>query len=70
MVKNCFPADLLSLCKREKTTQSAIADELGLVRASINRRANGNVISKGYVEIVEMLGYDIEVNYIKRSEQE
>jgi len=66
MVKNCFPADLVGICKRDKKTQQQIGEELGISRASVNMRVKGNVVSKGFVEIMEALGYDVEIHYVKR----
>ena len=69
MVKNDFVIDLKAIMRREGKTMESIGEELGLNKATISKRARGKVINKGYVELMETLGYDIEVKYIKRSEE-
>ena len=69
MVTNDFQIDYKRLLKQENKTLTDVAEKIGRVPSAISTRAMNKVINSGYVEIVDALGYDIEVRSIKRDEQ-
>lgn len=66
MVKNDFNIDLKRLMKQEKMTQAKIGEKIGISGAAVSVRSLNGVMAKGFVEVIDALGYDIEVRYIKR----
>lgn len=66
MVLNDYKEDLKELCRRKELTQTALGEAMGLSRQVIDKRCANAGITKGYAEMVEALGYDIKLVYVKR----
>ena len=66
MVRNDFSIDLKRLMKQEKMTQVKIGEKIGISGQAVSVRALNGVMAKGFVEVIDALGYDIEVRYVKR----
>lgn len=69
MIKNNISIDLKTKIIENNINQTELAEKLGLTRQQINRLANNSTndsISKSLVNLFEFLGYDIEINYIKK----
>lgn len=66
MIKNNFEADIFFLCKNEGKRLGDLAKEVGISNGALSMRCRSKVIVKGFEEIVNALGYDIEVSYVKR----
>ncbi|MCI6552801.1 MAG: helix-turn-helix transcriptional regulator [Lachnospiraceae bacterium] len=68
MVKNNIEIDVKVKCKEKSTTQVKIAEQIETTKSYVNRvikKPNG-VINPTFVQIMEALGYDIEITYVKR----
>lgn len=66
MLLNDFKKDANHLFIEEGKTKVSMAEKLGVPKQYINTYINSAAITKRYIELVEALGYDIKVEYIKR----
>ena len=68
MVKNNIELDVKVKCIEEGKTQAQVAKEIDTTRAYVNRviKRNESVVNNTFVKMLEALGYDIELNYVKR----
>lgn len=69
MVKNNIEIDVKVKCIENSTTQAKVAEQIETTKSYVNRvikNPNG-VINPTFVQIMEALGYDIEINYVKRN---
>ena len=69
MVKNNIEIDVKVKCIENSTTQAKVAEQIETTKSYVNRVIkNPNVvINPTFVQIMEALGYDIEINYVKRN---
>ena len=68
MVKNNIEIDVKVKCIEEGTTQAAVADKIDSTKSYVNcviKKPNG-VVNNTLVQMMEALGYDIELHYVKR----
>ena len=70
MVKNNIELDVKVKCIEEGKTQAQVAKEIDTTRAYVNRviKRNESVVNNTFVKMLEALGYDIELHYVKREE--
>ena len=68
MVKNNIELDVKVKCIENETTQAKIAEDIGITRSYVNRviKKSDGVVNNTYVKMMEALGYDIELTYVKR----
>ena len=68
MVKNNIELDVKTKCIEQGKTQVQIAEEIDTTKAYVNRviKKKNGVVNKTFVQMMEALGYDIELTYIKR----
>lgn len=69
MVKNDFDIDVKVKCLEERITQAQLAEMIGTSAPYISRlinKKNDIIVNKTFVEMLEALGYDIQLTYIKR----
>ena len=68
MVKNNIEVDVKVKCIENGTTQAQLAEDIETTRSYVNRIIKGEngVVNKTFVQMMEGLGYDIEINYVKR----
>lgn len=66
MVLNDFKEDIRRLCEAEEISQSELGVRMGLSRQVIDKRGKHAGMTEGFTEMLEALGYDIEVRYVKR----
>ena len=68
MVRNNIELDVKVKCVEQGVTQQAIAEKIGTTGQYVNRivKKKDGIMNKTVVEIMEALGYDIELTYIKR----
>lgn len=68
MVINNIEIDVKTKCIEERKTQVKLAEEIDTTRAYVNRviKRQDSVVNNTFVKMMEALGYDIELNYIKR----
>jgi len=70
MVKNNIEIDVKIKCIENGTTQARLAEEIKTTKSYVNRviKKPEGVINHTFVQMMEALGYDIEMTYIKRNE--
>ena len=68
MVKNNLEIDVKVKCLEEGVTQAQLAEMVGTSAPYVSRLVNKRegIINKVFVEMIEKLGYDIQLTYIKR----
>lgn len=67
MVKNNIEVDVKVKCVEGSMSQQQIGEVIGTTGQYVNRVIKkGEVINKTFVQIMEALGYDIEMTYVKR----
>ncbi|RHV31841.1 XRE family transcriptional regulator [Coprococcus sp. OM04-5BH] len=72
MVKNNIELDVKTKCIEQGKTQVQIAEEIDTTKAYVNRviKKKDGVVNKTFVQMMEALGYDIELTYVKQKNQE
>ena len=72
MVKNNIEVDVKVKCIEQGKTQAKLAEEIDTTKAYVNRviKKNDCVVNNTFVKMMEALGYDIELHYVKRDESE
>ena len=70
MVKNNIEVDVKEKCIEQGKTQAKLAEEIETTKAYVNRviKKNDSVVNNTFVKMMEALGYDIELHYVKREE--
>ena len=70
MIKNNIELDVKVKCIEQETTQSRIAENIGTTKSYVNRiiKKPEGVVNKTFAPMMEALGYDIELIYVKREE--
>lgn len=68
MVKNDFDIDVKVKCLEERITQAQLAEMVGTSASYISRLINkkNSIVNKTFVEMLEKLGYDIQITYVKK----
>ena len=68
MVKNNIEIDVKVKCIKNSTTQAQVAERIGTTKSYVNRviKRTSGVINPTFVQIMEALGYDIEISYVRR----
>ena len=68
MVKNNIEVDVKVKCIENETTQAKLAEDIGTTGQYVNRiiKKKDGVVNKTFVQMMESLGYDIELTYVKR----
>lgn len=72
MIKNNLEIDVKVKCLEEGLTQAQLAEKVGTSAPYVNRiiKKPEGVINKTFISMMEQLGYDIEICYIKRQQAE
>jgi len=70
MVKNNIEKDVKIKCLEEDLTQAQLADKIGTTAPYVSRIINkpDGVVNHTFVQMLEGLGYDIELHYVKCDE--
>lgn len=70
MVRNNIELDVKVKCVKTHTTQQTLAERIGTTGQYVNRviKKKDGLVNKTFVEMMEALGYDIELTYIKREQ--
>ena len=58
--------EIYGALKAEGLTQSEIARRRGVTRQTVNDAIKRTPIVKGFVEMMEAIGYDIEIEFVRR----
>lgn len=68
MVRNNIELDVKVKCVEQGVTQQTIAEKIGTTGQYVNRivKKKDGIMNKTFVEIMEALGYDIEITYISK----
>lgn len=68
MGKNNIELDVKVKCIEGETTQVQLAEEIGTTKSYVNRiiKKSDTVVNKTFVQMMEALGYDIELIYVKK----
>mgnify|MGYP001632486839 FL=1 len=68
MVRNNIELDVKVKCVEQGMTQQTIAEKIGTTGQYVNRivKKKDGIMNKTFVEIMEALGYDIEITYIPK----
>lgn len=69
MIKNNIELDVKVKCIENGISQVRIAEDINTTKSYVNRiiKKQEGIVNKTFVQIMEALGYDIELTYIKRS---
>lgn len=70
MVRNNIEVDVKVKCIEQGMTQAKLAEEIDTTKTYVNRviKKNESVVNNTFVKMMEALGYDIELHYVKRDE--
>ena len=70
MLKNNVEVDVKVKCIEAGLTQEQIAEKIGTTGQYVNRdiKKKYGFLNKTFVQIMETLGYDIELTYVKRED--
>ena len=70
MVKNNIEIDVKVKCVEEQMTQAKLAEKVGTPASYVNKliRRDEGIVNNTYVKMLEALGYDIELHYVKRDD--
>ena len=68
MVRNNIELDVKVKCVEQGVTQQTIAEKIGTTGQYVNRivKKKDGIMNKTFVEIMEALGYDIEITFIPK----
>lgn len=68
MVRNNIELDVKVKCVEQGVTQQTIAEKIGTTGQYVNRivKKKDGIMNKTFVEIMEALGYDIEITYVSK----
>ena len=70
MVKNNIEIDVKVKCVEEQITQAQLAERVGTTAPYVNKliRRQEGVVNNTFMKMLEKLGYDIQLTYVKRKE--
>ena len=68
MVKNNIELDVKVKCLEAGMTQQQVGETIGTTGQYVNRvlKKTEGIVNKTFVQMMEALGYDIEITYVKR----
>lgn len=68
MVTNNIELDVKVKCLEAGMTQQQVGDTIGTTGQYVNRiiKKKDGIVNKTFVQMMEALGYDIELTYVKR----
>lgn len=70
MIKNNIEVDVKVKCIETGMTQAQLGETIGTTGQYVNRiiKKKDGIVNKTFVQMMEALGYDIELTYVKREE--
>ena len=70
MLKNDIKLDVKLKLIEQELTQTELAEKIGTTGQYVGRVINSNVaiMNKTFIAVMEALGYDIEIHYVKRKD--
>ena len=68
MLKNNIEIDVKVKCIEAGTTQAQLADAVGTTPSYVNRliKNSDKIVNKMFLQMLDELGYDIELTYVKK----
>ena len=68
MIRKNIEVDVKVKCIENKTTQAQLAGTIGTTGQYVNRiiKKQDGVVNNTFIKMMEALGYDIELTYVKR----
>lgn len=68
MLKNNIEMDVKMRCIEKSTTQAKIAENIGTSPSYVNKivRSKEQIMNKTFLAMMEDLGFDVELHYVKR----
>ena len=71
MLKNNVEVDVKVKCIEGDVTQAKLAEEIGTSAPYVSRliRNNEKIVNKTFLQLMEKLGYDVELTYVKREKE-
>ena len=68
MIKNNIEVDVKIKCIEAGKTQAQLGEEIGTTGQYVNRiiKKHDGVVNNTFISMMEALGYDIELTYVKR----
>lgn len=71
MLLNNIELDLKTRLIEGGLTQTEVAEKLGVTLAYVNRITKGReqIVNKTFIAMLEQLGYDVELNYVKQEDR-
>ena len=71
MILNNIEKDIKMKCLENDVTQVELAVKIGTTGQYVNKivKKNHDVLNKTFVQMMEGLGYDIEISYVKREDK-
>lgn len=68
MIKNNIEVDVKVKCIEQGLTQVQLAKTIGTTGQYVNRiiKKQDGVVNKTFIQMMEALGYDVELIYVKR----
>ena len=68
MLKNNIEVDVKVKCIENGATQAKLAKEIFTSALYVSRliRINEKIVNKTFVQLMEKLGYDVKLTYVKR----
>ena len=69
MLHNNIELDLKTKLIESSTTQTEVAEKVGVSLAYVNRITKGReqIVNKTFVKMMDELGYDVELTYKKKT---
>ena len=70
MLKNNIEVDVKVKCIEAGMTQAGLAEEIHITPSYVNRliRKRENIVNKTFLAMMEALGYDVELKYVRRED--
>ncbi|MCD8131440.1 MAG: helix-turn-helix transcriptional regulator [Lachnospiraceae bacterium] len=70
MLKNNIEVDVKVKCIESGTTQAKVAEQVGTSPQYVSRiiKKGDSVVNKTFIQMMEALGYDVELTYVKRED--
>lgn len=71
MVKNNLEIDVKVKCLEAGMTQMQLGEKINSTGQYVNRiiKKKDGIVNKTFVEMMEALGYDLEITYLKRDQE-
>ena len=71
MLKNTIEVDVKVKCIENGITQAQLAEKSDTSSPYVNRiiKKNDGVVNKTFIRMMEELGYDVELTYVRKKEE-